>query len=603
MKIWFWVYFSFVLLIILYWLKRLATKKKLGSTTSGCLGFVSLYFFIFHGLAKIGIKESLQATDISIICITFSLSIIFIISFLFHIDTGDNKKKEESSEVSIPITFTIKPVEDKDKDNEEQSKVGSISPSSPRLSDKQFEEISSCLYDIKNLIKTVCAKKSVFDAVNENSKEIGGDEMPNRTYFKKVLESIFMKDLKRCYQEMGHTFQFNSQTEEGQALILVTSILSGKDATLNDYDTFCSEVCTVRESWYSSLKKTFKELLNNEVDFSVEGSDEFGFSALLQTCGGDPEDLEKYRILLYRLVSLIAKLDGKVTEEEKSWLERMLVISELRQEGADRDYVSEKPEEELERLIGLGNVKEEVKALSNFISVQQKRKEMGLPVTEISCHCVFTGKPGTGKTTVARILAGIYRDKGILKKGHLIETDRSGLVAEYVGQTAIKTNRIIDKALDGVLFIDEAYSLIAKGEDFGQEAISTLLKRMEDDRDRLIVILAGYTNEMEEFIKSNPGLRSRFNRYIFFPDYSVDELTQIFQLYASKNKYNLSADVIQAVRNKIQEVVLNKPQDFGNARFVRNLFEKVVQSQANRLASDPNVTREKLTEILAVDIG
>ena len=414
-----------------------------------------------------------------------------------------------------------------------------------------------------------------------------------------------MRDMKRCYEEMGHTFKFSILTGEGQALILITNILSVSNSIsdMQNYDKFCSIIRSGHESDFSSTRETYKDLLNNEVNFSVEGEDEFGLSALLQTCGGDTVDLENYRILLYRLVSLIAKIDGEVTEKEKTWLERMLAINEMRPDGADRNYVSTKPEEELDKLIGLETVKEEVKALSNYISVQQKRKEMGLPVPEISYHCVFTGNPGTGKTTVARILAGIYRDKGILKKGHLIETDRSGLVAEYVGQTAIKTNRIIDKALDGVLFIDEAYSLISKGEDFGQEAIATLLKRMEDDRDRLIVILAGYTNEMENFINSNPGLRSRFNRYIFFPDYSVDELTEIFLLYASKHEYHLNAYVKQAVRDKIGEEIASNHPDFGNARYVRNLFEHVVQSQANRLAADPNVTRERLTEILSVDLS
>lgn len=234
--------------------------------------------------------------------------------------------------------------------------------------------------------------------------------------------------------------------------------------------------------------------------------------------------------------------------------------------------------------------------------MRQKRKEIGLTVPEVSYHLVFTGNPGTGKTTVARILAGIFHDKGVLKKGHLVETDRSGLVAEYVGQTAVKTNKIIDKALDGVLFIDEAYSLVAQGEDFGQEAVATLLKRMEDDRDRLIVILAGYTDEMEGFINSNPGLRSRFNRYIFFPDYSADELAEIFLSIAAKHEYTMTNEVKEYVLEKFQEVVANKPKDFGNARYVRNLFERVVQAQANRLAKETNLSKGMLTEICIDDI-
>ena len=234
--------------------------------------------------------------------------------------------------------------------------------------------------------------------------------------------------------------------------------------------------------------------------------------------------------------------------------------------------------------------------------MKKKREEEGMTVPTISYHCVFTGNPGTGKTTVARLLAGIYKDLGVLQKGHLVETDRSGLVAEYVGQTAVKTNQIIDKALDGILFIDEAYSLIKGGnEDYGSEAIATLLKRMEDDRDRLVVILAGYTNEMEDFINSNPGLRSRFNRYIHFEDYSAEELYEIFCLQMKKNEYTMTEDNCNLLKKYFVDIVNNKPKDFGNARFVRNLFERAVQNQANRLAKEGNLTRDMLKEIKVED--
>ena len=263
------------------------------------------------------------------------------------------------------------------------------------------------------------------------------------------------------------------------------------------------------------------------------------------------------------------------------------------------------PYEELDELIGLGRVKQEVRTLANFVKVQKQREEQGLKTPKMSYHLVFTGSPGTGKTTVARIVARIYKDLGILKSGHTVETDRSGLVAEYMGQTAMKTNAIVDSALNGVLFIDEAYALVPEdgsGRDYGQEAISTLLKRMEDDRDKLVVIIAGYQKEMKRFIDSNPGLQSRFNRYIDFPDYSASELTEIFMTYLKKNQYELSGDAEALLRKNMQHAVDNKDRNFGNARYVRNVFEKCIQEQANRLEKSRNLTRKELSELTVEDI-
>lgn len=261
-------------------------------------------------------------------------------------------------------------------------------------------------------------------------------------------------------------------------------------------------------------------------------------------------------------------------------------------------------QKELSALIGLKEAKKEVRALIDFVKIQAARKEKGLKTLELSYHCVFTGHPGTGKTTVARIVASMYRELGILKSGHLVETDRSGLVAEYMGQTAMKTNKIIDSAIDGVLFIDEAYSLVQGGaEDYGHEAIATLLKRMEDDRDRLVVILAGYTSEMKRFIDSNPGLQSRFNRYIHFEDYSAEELKKIFMLQLKKNQYNITDEASEKLDSLLQRAVEKKTRSFGNARYIRNLFEKTVQQQASRLAaSDEETTTESLSIITSMDI-
>lgn len=258
---------------------------------------------------------------------------------------------------------------------------------------------------------------------------------------------------------------------------------------------------------------------------------------------------------------------------------------------------------ELNAYIGLGAVKREVENLINLTQITQKRKENDLPCTDMSLHMVFSGNPGTGKTTVARLMARIYHSLGVLSKGHLVEVDRSGLVAGYVGQTATKTKGVIEKALGGVLFIDEAYALNGKGEnDFGQEAIDTLLKAMEDHRDDLVVIVAGYDELMDGFIHSNPGLESRFNRYLHFEDYSVEELAKIFALQCEKGCYTLD----DAAKASVEALLEERSADmrFGNARGVRNLFEQVLTAQCNRLAHLPpeELTRDALMQIIRADI-
>lgn len=414
-----------------------------------------------------------------------------------------------------------------------------------------------------------------------------------------LLTFVVLHDLVKCYRKLGNGLTLSGRWE-GLALgIAVTRFW--------DFGDFRQGQWFDRRA-VAQVLPVANKLVRAIDGMKVEGyDDQLLFCMIFNRESASPQLARRYANLVRRWAMLVAQADGVISKEEKLWLAELTRLGEETQpQDRNRQESSEaKSEELLKELIGLEPVKRQVEDLASLVKIQSVRKKNGMKVAPMSYHCIFTGNPGTGKTTVARIVAGIYRDLGVLKKGQLIETDRSGLVAEYVGQTAVKTNKIIDTALDGVLFIDEAY-MLANGStnDFGAEAIATLLKRMEDERDRLVVILAGYSGEMESFVASNPGLRSRFSRTIEFPDYSVEELEEIFLKDAEKSQYVLTDGARRILHERLAEVVANHDRDFGNGRFVRNLFERVVERQASRLAdSEEALSAEVLAQLTTADFA
>lgn len=414
---------------------------------------------------------------------------------------------------------------------------------------------------------------------------------------------LFCSDVARSMSRMGHDVKVLTNVE-GMHVMLINYLdeegqISTSDITFDLLER-TRKYATELQNWYAKVESSAKIK-------APDGS--LLLAGLLKDA--HREDLRKeYLANLSTFCTVIAKSDGKMSAQEKEWIAELASMTKEQSldrptaKLSDENASDDDPFKKLDELIGLGSVKEQVRTLANTVKIQRMKEERGMKVQPMSYHCVFLGNPGTGKTTVARIVADIYRQLGIIKKGHLIETDRSGLVAEYVGQTAPKVNKLVDSALDGILFIDEAYALTqGGGNDYGKEAIATLLKRMEDDRARLVVILAGYSKEMGEFLETNSGLKSRFNNYIDFPDYSADELCEIFEFNMKKNDCNYTKEAAKVVRNYIVDAVKHKDGYFGNARFVRNLLEKVLEEQANRLSHvSGQITNQMLQTLEKSDV-
>jgi AAA+ superfamily predicted ATPase len=431
--------------------------------------------------------------------------------------------------------------------------------------------------------------------------------------FDTILQYCLLFDISKTYNILFDKFGEN-RMHKLALVVLSASIMGENSQFINElsYDSLLQmqngdKLDAIIDNFSGFGKK------NNPINISLNNKKEleiFSLPNVLKLSNSKFSD--KYSTFLYRLATVLAKSDNVINDEEEEVLKTIYKMLNPKNEKISNKDKIEKPTKiltieesikQLDNLIGLQDVKTEVTSLVNFVNFQKEREKHGLKQNEISYHCVFTGSPGTGKTTVARILASIFSSLEVIDKGHLIETDRSGMIAEYVGQTAVKVDKLVNESIGGVLFIDEAYSLSTdSSEDFGKEAIATLLKRMEDNRDNLIVIVAGYTDKMKDFIDMNPGLKSRFNRFIQFDDYSPSELVSIFKKMCEASDYILNQEVELILTQEFTKIYEARDKSFGNGRFVRNMFEKTIENLSNRISKSKQITKELLITIEKEDL-
>ena len=549
--------------------------------------------------------------------------IVFIIAIVgFHLWTR-YRETESNQQVADLIKEVLTTPLEKKESGDSQYAVAAVTPEGkidPRLT-KYMTRIEPSVTSIANFFKDFLTYDGVAEKLRTHfTIGTGGIDTFQQ------LSTIFLSDVNFLSAKLGHEISLDTFESCGFVSLLMrlrTNVPTSIDWNRLVLQTFVNREVDI-DSLVAGLEKDHAQL--------DESGELFLFASIFSEFS--PDAVRKYMRLMYDYSAALANIDGKLTPSEVQWLqylERHIGNNRtpLRRPGAVKcsartlNYKNTPLQSavdkltpvkrnapgstgeavrKLDSLIGLSTVKREVITFHNFLRVQNERKKKGFSVPPTSYHLVFSGNPGTGKTTIARIMAEIFRDLGVLAKGHLVEATRADLVAGYMGQTAIKTNKVIDSALDGVLFIDEAYTLSRSAEnDYGQEAIDTLLKRMEDDRDRLVVIIAGYTDEIKKFVNSNPGLSSRFNRYIEFPDYSEDELAQIFRGLLAKYDYKMGEAATLAMKQCIATAVRNKDSRFGNGRYVRNLFEKVIEKQANRLAAAPDLGKVDVSYLTVSD--